>query len=75
MNNTQNCPNRAENLKSCACTYVCERKGMCCQCIRHHRVKNQFPACFFPKDAEKTYDRSMEYWVKLWNEGKIQNLY
>jgi hypothetical protein len=31
----------------------------------------QLPACFFPDDAEKTYDRSYEYFVKLCQEGRL----
>ncbi len=54
------CPNREENLKDCTCTYPgCERKGICCECIRHHREKGEIPGCLFPKDAEKTYDRTV----------------
>lgn len=53
------CQNREENLKECTCTYPgCPRKGMCCECIRHHRENGEIPGCLFPKDAEKTYDRS-----------------
>ncbi|MFN3270815.1 MAG: hypothetical protein ACK42G_09520 [Candidatus Kapaibacteriota bacterium] len=31
----------------------------------------ELPACFFPKDAERTYNRSFEYFVSLYNKGKI----
>jgi hypothetical protein len=58
------CQNRQENLKSCTCSYPgCSRKGMCCECIRHHREKNELPGCLFPKEAEKTYDRSVRKFV------------
>ena len=51
---------KEENLKDCGCTYPgCSRKGMCCQCVRYHRMKGAIPGCFFPRDAEKTYNRSM----------------
>ncbi|HRZ95789.1 MAG TPA: DUF6485 family protein [Candidatus Moranbacteria bacterium] len=57
---------REENLKFCNCTYEgCVRKGICCECIKHHREKNQLPACYFPADAEKTYDRSVEKFLEL----------
>jgi len=56
---------KPENLKSCPCTYPsCERKGMCCECIRHHRERDQLPACFFTKDAERSYDRSVQAFVR-----------
>jgi hypothetical protein len=58
------CQNRAENLKSCGCTYSsCSRRGMCCECIRHHREKGEIPGCLFPKEAEKAYDRSVRKFV------------
>jgi hypothetical protein len=53
------CPNREENLKGCTCTYPgCERKGICCECIRYHRERGEIPGCLFTKEAEKTYDRT-----------------
>lgn len=36
---------------------------MCCECIRYHRAKNELPGCLFPKEAEKTYDRSVRKFV------------
>ncbi|MBF0331115.1 MAG: hypothetical protein HQL17_04200 [Candidatus Omnitrophica bacterium] len=51
---------KEQNLKDCGCTYPgCSRKGMCCQCVRYHRAKGAIPGCFFPRDTEKTYDRSL----------------
>ena len=39
---------KEENLQNCSCSYPdCPRKGMCCECVAHHRIKNQIPACFF----------------------------
>ncbi len=56
------------NLKYCNCTYNCNRKGICCECIKHHRENNELPACYFPKDVEKTYDRSYEKFLSLKND-------
>lgn len=53
-----------KNLKSCNCTYPCPRKGKCCDCIEYHRTKGQLPACYFPEDYEKTYDRSINNYLK-----------
>jgi len=54
-----------ENLKSCPCTYPgCPRKGICCECIRHHWEKGELPACIFSKEAEKTYNRSIENFIR-----------
>ncbi|MDY6968491.1 MAG: DUF6485 family protein [Spirochaetota bacterium] len=64
--------NKEKNLKECNCTYdPCSRKGICCECISYHRRMSQLPACFFPKDAERTYDRSYKYFADLFNSGKI----
>ncbi|MFO7841126.1 MAG: DUF6485 family protein [Fidelibacterota bacterium] len=60
-----------ENLRSCNCTYSCPRKGICCECIEHHRRKRQLPACFFTEEAERTYDRSFEFFAELVNSGKV----
>ncbi len=58
--------NKEKNLQHCNCTYEpCSRKGICCECIAYHRRLGELPACYFNRDAEKTYDRSIEYFVKL----------
>ncbi|MEM2888542.1 MAG: DUF6485 family protein [Candidatus Bathyarchaeia archaeon] len=61
----QSCPNVNVNLEDCNCTYPCEQKGRCCECIRYHRSRGELPACFFPAQIEKTYDRSVERFVSL----------
>ncbi len=31
------CKNQPRNLEACVCTYEpCERKGLCCNCVRNH---------------------------------------
>jgi len=55
-----NCDNIDRNLKMCNCTYPCDRKGKCCECLSYHRKMGELPACYFSKEAEKTYDRSVE---------------
>lgn len=48
------------NRAACTCTYEpCERKGVCCECIAFHRAAKEAPACLFPPEAERTYDRSL----------------
>ncbi|EKD27441.1 MAG: putative cytosolic protein [uncultured bacterium] len=60
------------NLKNCNCSYPsCARKGACCDCLRYHISSRELPACFFPKDAEKTYNRSYEKFAELVTAGKI----
>lgn len=59
-----NCVNKEKNMKMCTCTYSCGKHGVCCECVAYHRDIGQIPGCFFPKDAERTYDRSVEFFVK-----------
>jgi hypothetical protein len=59
------CVNIKENKANCPCTYEsCSRKGMCCECIKYHRKRNELPACFFSPEVEKTFDRSIEKFVE-----------
>ena len=53
-----------ENIVACACTYDCERRGKCCECVAYHRKMKQIPGCFFSKEAERTYDRSISKFVR-----------
>jgi hypothetical protein len=56
------------NKAKCNCTYEpCSRKGKCCECISYHLAMNELPACAFPDEIERTYDRSFKRfadWVK-----------
>ncbi|MDD3374686.1 MAG: DUF6485 family protein [Candidatus Omnitrophica bacterium] len=66
-----NCPNKQKNLQECNCSYSsCEKMGICCECIRYHRKKGALPACYFPADAEKTYDRSIEHFIQVYQKKK-----
>jgi len=49
---------------TCSCTYPCQRKGICCECIAYHRGAGELPACYFTAAAERTYDRSVENWLR-----------
>ncbi len=60
------CDNHAQNMKMCNCTYEpCPRKGKCCECMVYHRRMGELPACYFPDDVERTYDRSIRRFVQL----------
>lgn len=60
------------NLKKCNCSYSpCSRKGVCCDCISYHLGMRQLPACAFPADAERTYDRSFEKFADLVKSGGV----
>ncbi len=59
------CPRHDTNLTLCNCTYdPCSRKGVCCECLHHHRRIGELPACFFEDDVERTYDRSIARFVR-----------
>ena len=58
--------NQEENKASCPCTYEpCSRKGICCECIRYHLKSNELPACCFPPEVEKTFDRSFQKFIEI----------
>ena len=58
-----------ENLANCNCTYEpCDKKGKCCECIRYHWRSKELPACFFPDDIERTYDRSIERFIAIYKK-------
>jgi len=60
------------NLTNCHCTYEpCSRKGMCCDCLRYHLQSRELPACSFPREAERTYDRSFEHFARLVDKGSV----
>ncbi|AJC74123.1 MAG: hypothetical protein H5T93_02375 [Pseudothermotoga sp.] len=60
-----NCVNKEKNLKRCNCSYPgCPRKGICCECLAYHRSSGELPACYFSNDVEKTWDRSIENFVR-----------
>ncbi len=69
----QGCKNYEKNLKVCNCSYEpCAKKGYCCECIAYHRARGELPACYFTDEAERTYNRSIRFFIKLFME-KSQN--
>lgn len=65
--------NIQKNMTVCNCSYEpCSRKGICCECLQYHMRSGEMPACFFPDDVERTYDRSIETFIKTYQKrGKI----
>ena len=61
-----------ENKTICNCTYTCSKKGMCCECIRYHLKLGEVPACFFPDDIERTYNRSIENFIRVYQERGLK---
>jgi len=63
---------QSKNLSRCNCSYEpCSRKGICCDCIQYHLRSRELPACAFPDEAERTYDRSFEHFAKLVSQGRV----
>lgn len=54
---------KEDNLKNCNCSYPCSRKGVCCECISYHRRNGELPACYFNDKDEKTYNRTVEFYM------------
>ncbi|MBP5092705.1 MAG: cytosolic protein [Abditibacteriota bacterium] len=55
---------RQEKGKKCPCTYGgCPRHGKCCECLEYHLKYHQLPACCFPPEVERTYDRSFDAFI------------
>lgn len=64
--------NQPRNLKNCNCSYSpCSRKGTCCECIQYHLRMRELPACCFPDNVERTYDRSFEKFAQLVQSGRV----
>jgi len=59
--------NQEENKANCSCTYEpCSRKGICCRCIAYHLDSKELPACVFPPEVERAYDRSFRAFVSAY---------
>ena len=60
---------KEKNLSTCNCTWEpCSRKGICCECISYHWRMKELPACLFPEDIERTYDRSLRNFIKIYKD-------
>jgi hypothetical protein len=62
--------NQARNLEDCTCTYTaCSKRGRCCACIAQHRAAGEIPGCLFTPEGEKTYDRSIQAFIRAHRGG------
>lgn len=65
---TIDCEKRKNNLGFCNCTYKgCARMGNCCECLQYHLKMRELPACCFPDDVEKTWDRSFKRFIETYS--------
>ncbi|MFC2158440.1 DUF6485 family protein [Acidobacteriota bacterium] len=61
--------NQEKNMQGCNCSYdPCSRKGICCECLRYHWSMRQLPACLFPDDVERSYDRSLRRFISIYKD-------
>ena len=59
---------REENLQECTCSSTtCTKRGICCECVSSHRDRGEIPGCFFPKGAELSHNRSIEYFIEVYS--------
>ncbi len=66
------CQKEMNMEQRCNCTYSgCRRAGICCDCLAYHLQSRQLPACCFPEDVEKTWDRSFETFASLVSSGRV----
>ncbi|MCL0074006.1 DUF6485 family protein [Dehalococcoidia bacterium] len=57
------------NKDNCSCTYeLCNRKGKCCECLSYHWGNRELPACLFPADVERTYNRSLRRFIEVYSK-------
>ncbi|MCL0076928.1 DUF6485 family protein [Dehalococcoidia bacterium] len=57
------------NKDNCSCTYEpCNRKGKCCECLSYHWSNRELPACLFPADVERTYNRSLRRFIEVYSK-------
>jgi hypothetical protein len=57
---------KASNAERCNRSHAgCPRQGVCCECLKHHLSARQLPACCFPDEVERAYDRSFERFADL----------
>lgn len=62
--------NKEKNLRACNCTYEpCSKKGVCCECIAYHLSLKELPACCFPDDVERTWDRSFRRFAEIYKDA------
>ena len=65
MTDNAKCKNYEQNMAVCNCTYEpCSRKGYCCECIAYHMRSGELPACYFSDKDERTWNRSIQFFVK-----------
>lgn len=55
---------KERNMQMCTCSFSCSKKGVCCDCVKYHRGKDELPGCYFSKETERTGDRSIAAFLR-----------
>ena len=58
------------NQEHCNCSYSCDKHGLCCECLMNHRRRGELPACYFPDEIERSYDRTIANFIRLHQKNK-----
>ena len=65
MRKNAHCPRAEVNASLCNCSVAgCTRHGLCCECLHFHRERGELPGCYFSEKEERTYNRSIEFYVQ-----------
>jgi len=49
----------------CTCSYLaCDKRGDCCRCVVYHRQRGEIPGCFFSTTGERSYNRSVQNFIR-----------
>ncbi len=65
MRKLDQCPRVGINAKYCNCMHTsCSRHGLCCECLHFHRLRGELPACYFTEEEEKTFNRTIEFFIQ-----------
>jgi hypothetical protein len=68
MRKQDQCPRVKINRSYCTCTFTCDKHALCCECLHYHRQRGELPACYFTAEEEKTYNRSIEFFIQRRNK-------
>jgi len=64
-------PHFSATLRSMVGVDPYSRKGACCDCVSYHLRLKHLPGCFFPPNAERSYDRSFRHFAQLVVGNKV----
>ena len=54
------CSNNAEARRLFTCPIDYDKRSLCCGCVTYHCGKGQMLGCFFSREGEATWSRSVQ---------------